>query len=291
MQNENLKKMLNVGCGNKFHKAWVNIDMVSYHPDVIEYNILAGLPFPSDTFDVVYHSQVLEHIPKHQAAGFIAECFRVLKPNGIIRVVLPNLENIVEEYQKCLQQCLTDNNPLAEANYEWVLLEMYDQTVRNRPGGDMAMYLEKAELLNEAYVLDRIGYVGRSIRAEVARRGNSRNEQLEASAWARYAQKIQRNLTYRKIRQWLLNVLLTPEETLCLQTGRFRRGGEIHYWMYDRFSLSKLLTNTGFSEPLVKSSLESDIPNWATYELDVKQEHVYDPTSLFMEAKKTAYNT
>ena len=62
---------LNVGCGNKTHTDWVNIDMASNSPDVIVANILKGMPFPDNTFDVVYHSQVLEHFPKERAHAFI----------------------------------------------------------------------------------------------------------------------------------------------------------------------------------------------------------------------------
>lgn len=275
-----------MGCGSKFHKDWVNIDMVSYHPDVIEHNILAGLPFPSDSFDVVYHSQVLEHIPRQYTAAFLSECFRVLKPNGIIRVVLPDLENIVQEYQKNLNDCLTANSQVAEANYDWILLEMYDQTVRNTPGGLMANYLERTILINETYVLDRIGYVGRLIRDKLVNEKGNTAPQAAGRILSDYAQKILRNLTYKKMRQRILNALLTREEKICLQVGRFRQGGEIHYWMYDRFSLSKLLMHLGFRGPCVKSPFDSDIPDWGKYELDVRNQCVYDPTSLFMEAYK-----
>jgi len=66
----------------------------------------------------------------------------------------------------------------------------------------------------------------------------------------------------------------------------FRLGGEIHMWMYDRFSLSRLLKNSGFVNILIKNPFESEIPNWNSYELDVKEGLAYDPTSLFVEAKK-----
>ena len=129
---------LNVGCGNKFHKKWVNVDMYSKCPYVKSYNLLKGLPFANDQFDVVYHSQVLEHFSKEKAPDFVKECFRVLKPGGIMRVVVPDLENIVNEYIKHLNENIENPSRQAEANYDWILLEMYDQTVRNYSGGQMA---------------------------------------------------------------------------------------------------------------------------------------------------------
>ena len=68
--------------------------------------------------------------------------------------------------------------------------------------------------------------------------------------------------------------------------GEFRMGGEVHMWMYDRFSLSRLLLSCGFRNPTVKNPFESDIPDFGGYELDVKDTVVYDPKSLFMEARK-----
>jgi len=58
-----IKKYLNIGCGGKFHKDWTNIDIVSFSPEVKSFNILKGIPFSENTFEAVYHSQVLEHIP------------------------------------------------------------------------------------------------------------------------------------------------------------------------------------------------------------------------------------
>ncbi|MBD2700683.1 methyltransferase domain-containing protein [Spirosoma sp. BT702] len=277
--------LLNVGCGHKFHEDWVNIDMVSSHPAVIEYNILCGLPFPSNQFDVVYHSQVLEHIPKEKSDSFLTECFRVLKPGGIIRVVLPDLENIVKEYQKYMNLCVTEKTDVAEANYDWILLEMYDQSVRNAPGGLMAKYFAEPELSNEPYVLERSGYIGRALRKHYQ---NQSQMNVARSGVKNTIEKITRNLNYKKIRSRLLSAVLTSEERESIRLGKFRNGGEIHYWMYDRFSLSRLLLKTGFENPTQKTPFESEIPNWATYNLDVKDGQVFDPAALFIEARKPA---
>lgn len=46
-----------------------------------------ALPFPDQTFDMVYSSHVLEHIPDQQKA--LKEIYRVLKPGGIHFCVVP----------------------------------------------------------------------------------------------------------------------------------------------------------------------------------------------------------
>ena len=58
--------LLNIGCGNHFHPAWTNLDLISESLDVIPYDITTGLPFADNSIDAVYHSHVLEHLhPNH----------------------------------------------------------------------------------------------------------------------------------------------------------------------------------------------------------------------------------
>jgi predicted SAM-dependent methyltransferase len=273
---------LNVGCGNKFHKDWVNVDMKSSSTDVIVANLLKGLPFPDKSFDVVYHSQVLEHFPKEKAQKFIKECFRVLKPDGILRVVVPDLENIVDEYKKFLNENIENPNDLSAANYDWIMLEMFDQTVRNYSGGQMAEFLKQPHLINEKYVIDRIGFVGRSIR----------NGYLSANTISgNFTKAFSPVLIFKKAVKYIFRKIKHNTTSETSKIGAFRLGGEIHLWMYDKYSLSRLLKNCGFEEVTIKSPFESSIPKWKEYELDIKDDFVYDPTSLFVEArKKTTHN-
>ena len=61
-------------------------------------------------------------------------------------------------------------------------------------------------------------------------------------------------------------------------------------WMYDRFSLSRLLRQVGFDGIRKLDPFTSDIPDWSRYELDVKEGLPFDPASLFMEARKPLRN-
>jgi predicted SAM-dependent methyltransferase len=273
------RNYLNVGCGGKFHKAWTNVDMNSASPHVKVHNLLNGFPYQNNQFDVVYHSQVLEHFPKEKGERFLSECFRVLKPNGILRAVVPDLENIAKEYLRCLNENLKNPTKIAEANYDWIMLEMYDQTVRNYSGGQMAEFLSQPNLINEKYVIDRIGFVGRTI---VENSRKHRENYLTAAANGKRHKKI----TIKKVLDYGLRQLKKMYVTEAQKIGSFRLGGEIHMWMYDRFSLSRLLSQVGFEKIEVMSPYKSMISDWNIYELDVKDGVVFDPTSLFMEASK-----
>jgi predicted SAM-dependent methyltransferase len=267
---------LNVGCGKKYNSNWVNVDMVADGPDVIACNLIEGIPFPDNSFEVVYHSQVIEHIPKEAAAFFIGECYRVLKPNGVIRVVCPDLQNLMEEYQKWLKINQTAPTPESKANYEWILLELFDQMVRNQTGGMTAAYLSQKELPNEEYALHRSGFIGRRIRQNLLnphKRTLSEAMRLTGfytKAWHHGLAKIEQMFSGRK-----------------RKIGSFRMGGEVHLWMYDQYNLGQLLQSCGFKDAQKMDYATSSIKDWGTHHMDINGNgEVYDPTSLFMEARK-----
>jgi hypothetical protein len=76
------------------------------------------------------------------------------------------------------------------------------------------------------------------------------------------------------------------EELKYIQIAKFRASGEIHQWMYDRFSLKRLLSDNGFKDIIQVSYNSSKIPNWEKYSLDEKDMQVRKPDSLFMEGIK-----
>lgn len=270
--------LLNVGCGSKFHKDWTNVDMASNSPYVKAYNILIKIPYPDNCFDGVYHSQVLEHIPKANAFEFMKECYRVLKPGGVLRVVCPDLENICKEYLRLLELNISNPSKISIADYDWIMLEMFDQTVRNEPGGEMVKFMMSPSLENKDYIIDRIGYVGRSII-------ESGSAESNASRARRIINKIKKTPP-KKIISYALKKSLRVFQTNAMRIGSFRLGGEIHMWMYDRFSLTRLLLEVGFVDVRRLDAHNSSIPDFGKYELDVKDGEVFDPKSLFIEARK-----
>jgi DNA modification methylase len=84
------------------------------------------------------------------------ECHRVLKDGGIIRVVVPDLEQIVRWYLKLLDESLGGNQD-AQKRYDWIMLELFDQMVRNVSGGDMLKYWKNNPIPAESFVIERCG--------------------------------------------------------------------------------------------------------------------------------------
>lgn len=56
------------------------------------------IPLPNESVAVLYSSHMLEHLDRDEARSFLREAMRVLKPGGIIRLVVPDLAKAVEEY-------------------------------------------------------------------------------------------------------------------------------------------------------------------------------------------------
>lgn len=157
-----IMKYLNLGCGNCYHQDWINIDLHSNDPQVLSHDLRKGIPLPEGSCDAVYHSNIIEHFRREDAFTFMKECFRVLKPGGILRVSTPDLEQICRIYLETLTS-LKNGDISRDPDYEWILLEMYDQTVREKSGGQMLAYLSQSPIPNEKFVLERIGEEGRGL--------------------------------------------------------------------------------------------------------------------------------
>ncbi|MEQ8688378.1 MAG: methyltransferase domain-containing protein [Imperialibacter sp.] len=274
-------KYLNLGCGHSYvnNKDWVNIDFVKTGSNVIAHNLLKGIPYKDSSFDFVYHSHVLEHFSKLDGRRFLEECFRVLKKDGIIRIAIPDLEQIATKYLELLHLGLkAPSDEKIRQNYEWMMLEMYDQTVRNHPGGLMGKYLQREELSNQDFVYSRIGFEGKNYRDSYF---STKKMKSDISA-KKLVGKIARGIAKRVINFNPLNI------SRYHKIGKFRLQGEIHQWMYDRYSLTSLLTELGFTNIVVRDAYTSSIEGWSVFQLDSLDEAVKKPDSLYIEAKKTS---
>lgn len=270
-----MSRYVNLGCGARYHPDWVNIDIAPLGPGVIAHDLSRGVPLADACADVVYHSHVLEHLRRDDAAAFMRECARVLRPGGIIRIVVPDLERICRAYLEKMAAALGGDADAA-ADYDWMMLELLDQTTRERSGGAMGAYLRREPLANEAFVLERIGEEGRRMIESV------RTPRAVHPTTPRTFGSLARG-----VRRRLLRLLLGVDDSRALEVGRFRLGGEVHQWMYDRWSLARLLRDSGFEHPTVQAATTSAIADWESFNLDTLPDGtVVKPDSLFMEGRR-----
>ncbi len=104
------------GCGLSAPEGWLNYDTsptlrlqrlplvgammpgVKFPKGVSVGDVRKGLPLASQSVDRVYCSHVLEHLALDDCRAALRETFRVLKPGGVFRLVLPDLEAQTRAY-------------------------------------------------------------------------------------------------------------------------------------------------------------------------------------------------
>ncbi len=112
---------LNLGCGSVRPEGWINTDSslnaniqkipfigkriarifnpVSYSSNNFEYmNLNKRWNYEDNSVDIVYASHLFEHLTLKSADLFIKEAYRCLKPNGVIRIIVPDLYKIAKKY-------------------------------------------------------------------------------------------------------------------------------------------------------------------------------------------------
>ncbi len=283
---------LNLGCGQRTIDGWQNLDFHTQSSDVIQCNLLDGIPYDDESAQVIYHSHVLEHFTKKDGINFIQECFRVLAPGGIIRVVIPDLEEIARSYLNSLNDALMGRE-YGDFRYDWSINELIDQLIRTESGGEAKLLLSAETIPDEEFVFRRWGQEARQLRHKLTRRTQDQSNKQVASKDI--------NLQIGGIRGWLAKMILKPQlkelgrrvdqiftAEKALRLGQFRLSGEVHLWMYDKYSLTRLLKNEGFVNIEDMDAYSSRISGWSAINPDLDQDSkVRKPDSLFIEAEKS----
>lgn len=115
---------LNLGSGPRAVPGWINIDrspniyldrarpvkkalhrlgvlheahLTSWSRAIVRHDIRRRLPYPDGSVEAVYSSHTLEHLYLAEARRVLAECARVLRPGGLLRLALPDSERLARD--------------------------------------------------------------------------------------------------------------------------------------------------------------------------------------------------
>lgn len=114
---------LNLGCGAQVIPGWVNVDYflgarlmkipffqslnkkmklfnLSWDKNIYLHDLTHIFPWSDSSIDIIYSSHTLEHFSKEDGRRFLSECHRVLRKNGIIRIIVPDLKKVVTAYDE-----------------------------------------------------------------------------------------------------------------------------------------------------------------------------------------------
>jgi len=119
-------RYLNIGCGLNTHHHFINCDYL-WHPKVdLCWDICAGLPFANESMEGIYTEHCLEHLSLAQVQTIFAEAKRILKPNGILRIIVPDVEMYLRTYVRQIDGDASTRFPYQKAeetNPTWTPLQ------------------------------------------------------------------------------------------------------------------------------------------------------------------------
>lgn len=91
---------LNIGNGPFRHQDWINVDcQLSLKKNDVVCDLRRKWPLRSGSAKYIFSEHVFEHFGYPDEIGHILkECHRILKPGGILRVIVPDAERYLQAY-------------------------------------------------------------------------------------------------------------------------------------------------------------------------------------------------
>lgn len=86
---------LMIGSGPSQLDGWLATDLLPSRPDVVFLDAGEPFPFGDATVDRIHSEHMIEHVDHAIGARMLAECFRILKPGGRIRLLTPDFDRVI----------------------------------------------------------------------------------------------------------------------------------------------------------------------------------------------------
>lgn len=116
---------MHIGCGTHYKETWVNIDNNSDNNISkldVSWDLSLGIPFKDMSVDFIYHEHFIEHLSYDEGLVFMVDCYRVLKPGGVMRIACPDLDALVKDYA---EDTWRENDWVKKYDYEWMPSRAY----------------------------------------------------------------------------------------------------------------------------------------------------------------------
>lgn len=112
---------LNLGCGPNVVDGWINVDYAlgaklaklplfpainrklkvfsaDWDERIFLHDLTRRFPWRDASVDCCYSSHTLEHLTRQQGLSLLHESHRLLRPGGIVRIVVPDLASVIRAY-------------------------------------------------------------------------------------------------------------------------------------------------------------------------------------------------
>jgi predicted SAM-dependent methyltransferase len=88
---------INIGSGSvRGINGWITLDL-SDNADIF-WNLNQKMPFPDNSVDMIYSSHLFEHFLYPKIIEIMGDCYRILKPDGVFSIAVPNARLYIEGY-------------------------------------------------------------------------------------------------------------------------------------------------------------------------------------------------
>jgi predicted SAM-dependent methyltransferase len=92
-------RRLNWGCGSWIQPGWINADVKADLGADVCCDIRQGLPFDDESIDYTVSIHALPELEHDALVPTLVELWRVLKPSGVLRLGLPDLDRGIDAYR------------------------------------------------------------------------------------------------------------------------------------------------------------------------------------------------
>ncbi len=172
-------KRLHLGCGPFTPQGWINLDgswnawfakhsflrwLVgafrlapasavgrTWDKGIVFHDVRNALPFETNSLSALYSSHMLEHWYLEETRRLLTECYRVLEPSGVLRMVVPDLRAIVVEYLHAVTSELPGGRDTREAIYP--ADELNHRLLFRSPSPQSAVLCTEYTALGRTYIL------------------------------------------------------------------------------------------------------------------------------------------
>jgi predicted SAM-dependent methyltransferase len=204
---------------------------------------------------MIYTSHFLEHIPVRIAEDVLRNCFEILGKKGLIRIVVPDLENICREYVKQIEKGDFEKS-------RFLTIELLDQLVRQTSGG---LLLEQYGLASHneelrRYISRRNGHEFRFVKERTKTKSRTKRLLRNPTLMMLHAKKL-----------YINSILSFLPKNYRLQEISRAPFGERHHWVYDFAFLKNQLEKVGFTSVTRVSAQFSNRSDFPCFPLDIDE--------------------
>ena len=131
---------INIGCGQRnFGKEWIHIDGADY--DHIDSKDILMKKYENESVELIYASHLIEYFDRKEIIPILKRWREVLKPNGILRLAVPDFEIYAKLYSEKKNSLDNSLGPL------FGKMEMGNKTIYHKTTYD---YSSLKKILQEA---------------------------------------------------------------------------------------------------------------------------------------------